>query len=212
MGSITRTWRRLRGQHSSAPSYDCCRSERELLGTLGDAISDSARDIALAVRPPGCGRLALLVMKSFSPTNYAHHSMVRARLLSESIVFVAGRIREVLAELCEHGDADYLYREAATCAGASMATAANMTPDEAGEFTRTLSHVLLQHAHFPPSDDDQALVRLVASRERKLTVAEAVRVLRKLMGLDPLMRTEPWAFARSLQLLRGDSWDAVASV
>ena len=155
------------------------------------------------------GRLALAVMKSLAPATYAHHSLVRARLLSESIVFVAARIREVLSELCARGDADYLCREAAARAGPSMAIAARLTADEAEEFTRTLSHVLLQHAHFPPSDDDQALVRLVASRERKLSVGEAVRVIRKLMGPDPLLRTEPWAFARSWLLLRGEPWGAI---
>ncbi len=49
------------------------------------------------------------------------------------------------------------------CAAPASALAARvgMAQERAEEFSRSLAHVMLQHAHFPPRDDGEALVRLV---------------------------------------------------
>ena len=88
-----------------------------------------------------------------------------------------------------------------------------MPQERAEDFAQTLSHVVLQHAHFPPHDDGEALVRLVSARGKKLTIQEAVSFVKQLVGDDPLRRTEPWAFVRRWLSLREEpAWaSAVAT-
>jgi hypothetical protein len=195
--------------------YESCHSESELLGALGDAISASAAELAQSLRPSGAfQKLGLAAIKRLSPERYEEHWTVQTRVFSESVVFIARQLRDLFARsngLSEH--AEYVYREAVRIAGSALAVRVGMPGDRAEEFARTLAHVVLQHAHFPTRDDGEALVRLVSSRGKKLTIQEAVSFVKQLVGDDPLRRTEPWAFVRRWLSLRHEpAWSqAVAS-
>lgn len=195
--------------------YASCRSESELLGALGDAIGASAAVLAHSLRPPGgLQRLTLAALKAVAPERYEEHWTVQTRVFSESVVFIARQLHDLFAR--SHGlseQAEYVYREAVRGAGSALAVRVGMPRERAEEFARSLAHVVLQHAHFPPRDDSEALVRLVSSRGKKLTIQEAVSFVKQLVGDDPLRRTEPWAFVRRWLSLRHDpAWSqAVAS-
>ena len=195
--------------------YASCRSESELLGALGDAIGASAAELAQSLRPSGAfQRMALAAIKRVAPARYEEHWTVETRVFSESVVFIARQLRDLFAR--SHGlseQAEYVYREAVRGAGVALAARVGMAQERAEEFSRSLAHVMLQHAHFPPRDDGEALVRLVSARGKKLTIQEAVSFVKQLVGDDPLRRTEPWAFVRRWLSLRHEpGWSqAVAS-
>jgi hypothetical protein len=194
--------------------YASCRSESELLMALGTAVGASAADLAQSLRPLGVlERVTLAAVKTIAPTRYEEHWSVQTRVFSESVVFIARQLRDLFAR--SHGlseQAEYVYREAVRVAGSALAARVGMPQERADEFARSLSHVVLQHAHFPPRDDGEALVRLVSSRGKKLTIQEAVSFVKQLVGDDPLRRTEPWAFVRRWLSLRDDpAWASVAA-
>jgi hypothetical protein len=151
-------------------------------------------------------------MKRLAPERYEQHWTVQSRVFSEAVVFVARQLRDLFARsqgLSDH--AEYVYREAVRTAGSALATRVGMPGERAEDFERALRHVVLQHAHFPPRDDDEALVRLVSARGKKLTIHEAVSFVKELVGDDPLRRTEPWAFVRRwLSLRQEPAWGEAA--
>ena len=194
--------------------YASCRSESELLTALGDAVGASAAELAQSLKPSGIlERLALHAIKAMSPDRYEEHWTVQSRVFSESGVFIARQLRDLFAR--SHGlaeQAEYVYREAVRGAGAALAARVGMPQERAEDFARSLSHVVLQHAHFPPHDDSEALVRLVSARGKKLTIQEAVSFVKQLVGDDPLRRTEPWAFVRRWLSLRDEpAWARAAA-
>ena len=194
--------------------YASCRSESELLGALGDAVGASAAELAHALRPSGAlQKVALHAVKTMAPSRYEEHWSVQTRVFSESVVFIACQLRDLFARsqgLAEQ--AEYLYRETVRGAGSALAARVGMPQQRAEDFARALSHVVLQHAHFPPRDDGEALVRLVAARGKKLTIQEAVSFVKQLVGDDPLRRTEPWAFVRRWLSLRHEpAWTTAAA-
>jgi len=184
--------------------YASCRSESELLAALGNAVGASAADLAASLRPTGLlEKVSLAAVRTIAPTRYEEHWSVQTRVFSESVVFIGRQLRDLFARshgLSDH--AEYVYREVVRVAGAALAARVGMPQERADEFARALSHVVLQHAHFPPRDDGEALVRLVSSRGKKLSIQEAVSFVKQLVGDDPLRRTEPWAFVRSWLSLR----------
>jgi hypothetical protein len=176
---------------------------------LGNAIGASAAVLAQSLRPLGVlERVALNAIKSIVPAWYEQHWTVQSRVFCESVVFIARQLRDLLSRsngLSEH--AEYVYREAVRGAGSALAARVGMPQDRAEDFARSLSHVVLQHAHFPPRDEGEALVRLVSARGKKLTIQEAVSFVKQLVGDDPLRRTEPWAFVRRwLSLRQEPAW------
>ena len=195
--------------------YESCRSETELLVAVGDAVGASAAELARSLRPAGVLQaLALASMRTLAPQRYEQHWSVETRVFSEAVVFIARQLRELCARsqgLADH--AEYVYREAVRAAGAALAARVGMPQERAEDFTRALSHVVLQHAHFPPRDEGEALVRLVSARGKKLTLQEAVSFVKELVGDDPLRRTEPWAFVRRwLSLRQEPAWRPAAAV
>ena len=196
-------------QRRWARRYECCDSEPELLDALCEAISSSAQGLARTLEPRWYGGWTMKLLKRFWPESHAEHLAKHLRIMSESIVYVSRQVREHLAS---SGDADYVYQEAVLGAGGVSAARCQLGDGEAIEFHRILSHVLLQHAHFPPSDDDAALVRLVAAREQKLTVSQAVRFVTELVGTDPVGQAAPVAFVRRWVSLRGEAWGEAAGV
>jgi hypothetical protein len=194
--------------------YASCRSESELLMALGNAVGASAAELAQSLRPLGLlERVSLAAVKTIAPTRYEEHWSVQTRVFSESVVFIARQLRDLFAR--SHGlseQAEYVYREAVRVAGSALAARVGMPQERAEDFARSLSHVVLQHAHFPPRDDGEALVRLVSSRGKKLTIQEAVSFVKQLVGDDPLRRTEPWAFVRRWLSLRDEpAWASAAA-
>jgi hypothetical protein len=193
--------------------YESCRSESELLVALGDAVGASAAELARSLKREGAFQSMVLgAMKRVAPERYEQHWSVQTKMLSESVVFIARQIRELFARSQGLADqAEYVYREAVRSAGAALAARVGMPSERVEEFTRSLSHVVLQHAHFPPRDEGEALVRLVSSRGKKLTIQEAVSFVKELVGDDPLRRTEPWAFVRQWLSLRQEAtWSPAA--
>ena len=193
--------------------YESCHSEAELLSALGDAIGASAAELARSLRPAGAMRaIVVRAMRTVAPLRYEQHWTVETRVFSESVVFIARQLRELFARsdgLADH--AEYVYREAVRGAGAALAARVGMPGQRFDEFMRGLSHVMLQHAHFPPRDEGEALVRLVSARGKKLTIQEAVSFVKELVGDDPLRRTEPWAFVRRwMSLRREPAWRPAA--
>ena len=193
--------------------YASCRSESELLGALGDAVGASAAELAQSLRPSGAlHRLALQAVRTMAPARFEEHWSGETRVFSESVVFIARQLRDLFArsqELAEQ--AEYLYRETVRGAGAALAARVGMPQQRAEDFAQALSHVVLQHAHVPPHDEGEALVRLVSARGKKLTIQEAVSFVKQLVGDDPLRRTEPWAFVRSWLSLRHEpAWTRAA--
>lgn len=181
---------------------------------LGNAVGASAAELAQSLRPLGLlDRLSLAAVKTIAPTRYEEHWSVQTRVFSESVVFIARQLRDLFAR--SHGlseQAEYVYREAVRVAGSALAARVGMPQERAEDFARSLSHVVLQHAHFPPRDDGEALVRLVSSRGKKLTIQEAVSFVKQLVGDDPLRRTEPWAFVRRWLSLRDEpAWASAAA-
>jgi hypothetical protein len=182
---------------------------------LGEAIGASAAELAQTLRPSGAllQRIALAAIKALAPERYEEHWSVQTRVFSESVVFIARQLRDLFAR--SNGleeQAEYVYREAVRSAGQALAARVGMPQDRAEEFERSLAHVVLQHAHFPPRDDGEALVRLVSSRGKKLTIEEAVSFVKQLVGDDPLRRTEPWAFVRRWLSLRHEpAWSQAAA-
>ena len=193
-----------------ARRYESCGSEDELLGALAEAIGSSASGLAATLQPRWYGAWAWSVMRRFWPKAHARHWATHLQLLSESIVYVSRQLREFLSSSAFH-DADYVYREAALGAGGVMAARMKLGDAAAESFRRALSHVLLQHAHFPPADADAALVRLVAAREQKLTVSQALRFVTELVGSDPVGEAAPLAFVKRWVSLRGETWAEAAS-
>jgi len=187
--------------------YASCRSESELLVALGTAVGASAADLANSLRPLGLlERVSLAAVRTVAPGRYEEHWSVQTRVFSESVVFIARQLRDLFAR--SHGlseQAEYVYREAVRVAGSALAARVGMPQERAESFAQALSHVVLQHAHFPPRDDGEALVRLVSARGKKLTIQEAVSFVKQLVGDDPLRRTEPWAFVRRWLSLREES-------
>jgi hypothetical protein len=193
--------------------YDSCRSESELLLALGEAVGASAAALGRSLRPTGFFEsLTQSVLRRISPARYEQHWTVQSRVFSEAVVFVARQLRDLFERsegLSDH--AEYVYREVVRTAGSALATRVAMPAERSEEFLRTLRHVVLQHAHFPPRDDGEALVRLVSSRGKKLTIQEAVSFVKELVGDDPLRRTEPWAFVRRWSSLRQEpAWGEAA--
>jgi hypothetical protein len=193
--------------------YESCRSEAELLGVLSDAVGASAVELAKSLRPLGAFQsMALVAMRTMAPQRYEQYWNVQSRVFSEAVVFIGRQLRELFARsngLSDH--AEYVYREAVRGAGPCLAARVGMPCDRVAEFTRALAHVVLQHAHFPPRDEGEALVRLVSSRGKKLTIQEAVSFVKELVGDDPLRRTEPWAFVRRwLSLRQEPAWRPAA--
>lgn len=201
-----------RGRHDrSEVKYESCNSQEELLFALAHAVGVSAADLARALRPLGCGPWSLAVLKAIAPARYESRRQLHRRILSEAIVFIARRLRNFLDSSYSVPDADYVYREAALGAATVVAERGVVPGADTETLSHDLAHVLLQHAHFPPRDDDEALVRLVASRGEKLTLEQAVRFLRKLVDADPLERTRPRAFARYwLSLSAEPAWRRAA--
>ena len=136
-----------------ASRYESCSSEDELLGALAEAISSGASGLATNLQPRWCRGWTWSVMRRFWPEAHARLWTTHLQLLSESIVYVSRQLREFLSSSAFH-DAHYVYREAALGAGGVMAARMRLDDLSAEDFGRTLSHVLLQHAHFPPDDDD----------------------------------------------------------
>jgi hypothetical protein len=194
--------------------YASCRSESELLVALGNAVGASAAVLAQSLRPLGLlERATLAAIKSVSPARYEEHWRVQTRLFSESVVFIARQLRDLFARsrgLSDH--AEYVYRETVRGAGSALAARLGLPQNRADDFAQALSHVVLQHAHFPPRDEGEALVRLVSARGKKLTIQEAVSFVKQLVGDDPLRRTEPWAFVRRWLSLRHEPAWAPAAV
>lgn len=193
--------------------YESCHSESELLVALGDAVGASAAELARSLKPGGTLQaLTLAAMKTVAPERYEQHWSVQTRVFSEAVVFIARQIRELFAR--SHGlsdQAEYVYREAVRGAGSALAARVGMPRERVEDFSRALSHVVLQHAHFPPRDEGEALVRLVSSRGKKLTLQEALSFVKELVGDDPLRRTEPWAFVRRwLSLRQQPAWRQAA--
>jgi hypothetical protein len=194
--------------------YESCRSESELLVALGDAVGASAAELARSLRPFGAFQSAVLAAaRTIAPDRYEQHWTVQSRVFSEAVVFIARQLRDLFAR--SHGlseQAEYVYRETIRGAGSALAARVGMPRQRAEDFARALAHVTLQHAHFPPRDDSEALVRLVSSRGKKLTIQEAVSFVKELVGDDPLRRTEPWAFVRRWLSLREEpAWSRAAA-
>ncbi|MDX1382650.1 MAG: hypothetical protein R3190_03345 [Thermoanaerobaculia bacterium] len=186
-----------------ARRYESCRSKDELLGALAEAVSVHAGGLAGSLQPRWQRAWTWGLLRRIAPERHEQLWETHIRLLSESIVYVARQLREFLSEAAFR-DADLVYREAALGAGGVMAARMRLDDLRAEGFARVLSHVLLKHAHFPPEDDDAALVRLVAAREEKLTVAQAVRFVTRLVGSDPISEAAPKTFAERWGSLRGD--------
>jgi hypothetical protein len=193
--------------------YESCRSESELLVALSDAVGASAAELARSLRPSGAlHTVTLAAMRTVAPTRYEQYWAVQSRVFSEAVVFIARQLRDLFAR--SHGlsdQAEFVYREAVRGAGSALAARVGMPQQRAEDFAGALAHVALQHAHFPPRDDGEALVRLVSSRGKKLTIQEAVSFVKELVGDDPLRRTEPWAFVRRwLSLRQEPAWGRAA--
>ena len=184
-----------------AQRYERCDTEDELLRALSEAINAAAAGLVVKLQPRWYGDLSWGLMRRFLPETHAERWSTHMRLVSEAIVYVSRQFREHLASSA-FGDAEYVYQESALGAGGVMAARRGFDDDQAEGFHRVLSHVLVQHAHFPPEDDDAALIRLVASREEKLTVTQAVRFVTALVGSDPVRQAAPVAFVERWDSLR----------
>ena len=154
----------------------------------------------------------MAAVRTIAPNRYEQHWTVQSRVFSEAVVFIARQLRDLFARsdgLSDH--AEFVYRETVRGAGVALAARVGMPRERAEDFARGLAHVMLQHAHFPPRDESEALVRLVSSRGKKLTIQEAVSFVKELVGDDPLRRTEPWAFVRRwLSLRQEPAWGRAA--
>ena len=193
-----------------ARRYETCRSVDELLEALSEAIGSSASGLATTLQPRWYGDWACRAIRRFWPESLERYRDTHLRLLSESIVYVSRQLREFLSSSAFH-DAEYVYRKVALGAGGVMANWRRFDDGGAESFQRVLSHVLLHHAHFPPEDDDAALIRLVASREQKLTVTQAVRFVTELVGSDPVSHAAPVTFVQRWVSLDGETWSEAAS-
>ena len=75
--------------------YASCRSESELLDALGNAVGDSAADLAQSLRPLGLiERVSLAAVKTLAPARYEEHWSVQTRVFSEVLTQLSAFLRD----------------------------------------------------------------------------------------------------------------------
>jgi hypothetical protein len=193
-----------------ARRYATCTSEEELLATLSIAIACSADDLASTLRPRWQRSWTWGIVARLAPGECRRQRRRQANLLAESVAFVARKWKLFLSQR-ELVDAGRVCGEAAMGAGLVLSERLSLCGEDQAAFLEEVAHVLLKHLHFPPEDDDSAMVRLVAARGQKLRVAQAVRFLSQLVGADPVTGAAPMAFVDRWQSLTEGSWADAAS-